>query len=355
MALGERTWEREAGAGLSPLEHVRLSQATGAFAQAVLLNPDAGPAHESLAQLFVRRNMIDLARRHAAAAARLARRAGPLSGESSETFDERAAKSGAFAEALETAVQDNENRFLVRTAGRSDDPLGRARVAVELGLTQRAIDVLRASHPDLYGASGLGLLIDLLIQTGQVADARVLLDREELRRNPRSLGVYSLARTAKPDGTRGTYQFQAYDWLDFCQNAVAGRYLGALAALDRLSERLAEEERRSLPGLETAIAWTLASELGYCAPPVPPTVWLRTTLDRVAAAGLLAQNRALSVAQADLATVAGVLELERGDPRAAAVRFEGAMRRFTAPAVARLSRPGEPLAARYLKELRDRR
>ncbi len=355
LLLGERTWEREDGAGLTPLGHVRLLQATGALVQAALLNPDSAPAHESLARLFLRRNMFELGHRHAAAAARLVRRAGALSGESADAFADRTAQTGALVEALEGALRDAENRFLVRTTGLAGDPLARARVAAELGLTQQAIDVLLASHPDLYGAVGLGLLADLLLQTGQVAECRTLLDREELRRNPSALGYYNMPRMPNPDGTRGTYRLHAYDWLDFCQCASAGRYPGALAALERMSERLEAEERQALPPVATGTAVLLASDAGLGVPPTPVVARLLGAAERVALTGLLTQIYALSVARADLATVAGVLDLERGDPRAAAVRFEDALKGYAAAPAAALSRPGRPLAARYSEALRGAR
>src|SRR5205085_7697810 len=129
-------------------------------------------------------------------------------------------------------VQDAENLYLVRTYGLAGEPLNRARIARDLGLAGKAIDVLMRSHPDLYGVAGLKLLLDLLLGTGQADSAGVLLDREELVRNPAALEFYALP--APPtDGRRWAYQLPAYDWFDFAQAAAAGRYERALVALGR--------------------------------------------------------------------------------------------------------------------------
>ena len=347
LFLGERSWEREAGAGLSPLEHVRLLQATGALVHAALLNPDSAPTHEILARLFFRRNMVELGHRHAAAAARLVRRGGALAGESVEAFAERAAPTFALAELLEGALRDAENRYLVRTTGPAGDPLARARVAADLGLTQKAIDTLLASHPDLYGSGGLGLLANLLLQSGQVAECRTLLDRDEMRRNPDALGYYPLARKPDPDGNRGMYQLYAYDWLDLCQCAVAGNYPNAIAASDRIGARLAAEEQALGAPFVAGGAVSIVSDLGVAVPPTRFPARLVGVSQRVELERIMTRVASLPVTRADLATLAGVLELERGDPRAATARFEGARRLYAAAPAFALALPGAPLAARY--------
>ncbi|HEY2911625.1 MAG TPA: hypothetical protein VGI99_15340 [Gemmataceae bacterium] len=347
MLLGERTWEREAGAGLSPLESIRLIQATAALTQAVLLSPDSASAHATLAQVCARQNAMDLAQRHAEAAARLIRRSEAATGES-------AARADALSEALLESVQEAQNRFLVRTEALAGDPLARARAAAELGLKQQAIDVLLASHPDLYGASGIGLLAELLLQTGQVQECRALLDRAELRRNPNALGNYALARKPNPDGSRPPYQLPAYDWLDLCQCAAAGRYAGAQEAIGRLCERLAAREQTEMAVVADAAGALLAMEVGLAAPPATVFGRLLNARERITIGATVAQTQTLAIARADLLTIAGVLDLERGDPRAATAQFGDALKLYSAPGFA-VSKPGEALAARYDKAIRAAR
>jgi hypothetical protein len=355
ILLGERTWEREAGADLSLLESVRLLQATGALTQAVLLSPDSLPAHQTLARVFLRQNVLDLAHRHAAVAARLVRRSGAMIMESAEDFSERAARADALVDALLGSVQEAQNRFLVRTANLAGDPLARARAAAELGLKQQAIDVLLASHPDLYGASGVGLLAELLLQTGQVEECRALLDRTELRRNPNALGNYTLPRKPNPDGSRWPYQLPAYDWLDLCQCAAAGRYAGAQDAISRLCDRLAVREQSEMLVVTDTAAAVLGIEVGLGVPPAPVLTRLLNARDRVTIGATVAQTRSLAVTRADLLTIAGVLDLERGEPGTATVRFTDALGLYAAAPGFAVSKPGEPLAVRYDKAIRAAR
>jgi hypothetical protein len=57
----------------------------------------------------------------------------------------------------------------------------------------------------------------------------------------------------------------------------------------------------------------------------------------------------------DLTTLAGVLELERGDPAAAAGRFEAALALYAGVRGIAPSLPGEPLATRYHEAVRKAR
>ena len=170
FVLGELTWEADAGEALTLLRYIRLLQATTAFVQAVLLNPDSPSIRQTLARLYWSQGALDLAHHHAADALRITRRNGPASGESHDAFNQRLARDVEFVDRLETAVMENENRLIIMTAGLSGDPLSRARIARQLGLHQKAIDTLMKSHPDLYGSEGIELLIELLIATGQSAE-----------------------------------------------------------------------------------------------------------------------------------------------------------------------------------------
>lgn len=342
----------EHNAGLTPLEHIRQLQATAALVQAALANPDSLPAHDSLAQLFSRRNMLDVGLRHTVAAERLLRRATALARDSSEEAAERTRRLADAVTRLSDAVQDAQNRFVIRTTGLAGDPLAQARIAVELGLTQKALDVLLASHSDLYGAAGVSLLAELLLQVGLVSECRALLDRSELRLNPHAIGQYPLSRKPNADGTRWTYPLRAYDWFDLCQCAAAGHYDKARAALARLCDRLEVDERSSGPRVTASSAVSFASEVGFGATAFLPTQ-IAPQQTRAALIELTTQVRGLSVSRADLLVLGGVLELERGDRQSAAAQFEAAQALYAAAkAVPNVSRPGEPLAERYYYYIR---
>jgi hypothetical protein len=275
-----------------------------------------------------------------------------LVGESAEAFAERVGRIAKLVESLEAAIQDAENRFLIRTVALAGDPLARARIAAELGLTQKAIDVLLKSHPDLYGVVGIGVLADLLLQTGQAAECRVLLDRAELRRNTNVLGFYHLPRRPNTDGSHWPYEFLTYDWLDLCQCAASGRYGAASGAIDRLCDRLEVEERVSTPPLSAASTVLIAGEIGMGVPPIPMLARLASVPDHRRMNQLLAHTKSLSVTRADLITLAGVLELERGELKGAEARFRSAISLYARAKSSVLSLPGEPLAARYHEMIR---
>jgi hypothetical protein len=351
--LGEKTWERKAGAGVTVLEHLRLVQITTAFAQSVSLNPASIPAREALAGIYLQRNMLDLALPHATEALKLLRRTAHTSGE--QPHAERIQRLTQVVESLQLALVNAENRYLVRTAALTGDPLARAQLAAELGLMQRAIDVLMKSHVDLYGVVGLGMLADLLLQTGQAAECRVLLDREELRRNPYVLGSYSLPR--KPDATGYSWQYQlpTYDWIEFCLNAAIGRYADATEVVERMCARLEAEERLKAPMMTVNGGAILTLEVGLAVPVAPVVSRVSRVRERAALAELVVGTKALSTIRGDLFTLAGILELERGNTAEATIRFAQANALFTTTRNFGVMGAGEMLAERYGEAIRINR
>lgn len=353
LGLGETTWERDLGDGLTLLGELRLVQITTVLVQAALHNPDSVSTHDALAQVFLRRQAFDLAHRHAAQALHLVQRGGPTPGESDEAFNDRVARRAEVVERMEAAAQEAENRFIVRTVGMSAEPLNRAITATQLGLLGKAVEVLLQSHPDLYGTDGLGLLAELLLQSGRAAEARVLLDRPELQRRPDALGGTVLP--GKPGAQRWPYQFPRYLWLDLCQRAAAGDYDRAQAALDQLIAWLDAVQRANEPLLRLHVHQIIAIELGSLAPPWGSWYWLDSTRRRGLRSDRLAEVRFLLTVRGDLHTLAGVLELERGNPLAAAERFETALRLYESARDVVLKPAGEPLATRYAEMIRRHR
>jgi tetratricopeptide (TPR) repeat protein len=349
MLLGERTWENEVAEGLTPLTHLRLIQVTTALVQAALRNPDSLPTRELLVGVFLRRQIFDLAHPHAIAALRLIRQYGQGSQETPEAFADRLNNAEELVNALERAIQDGGNRYLIRTEGLSGNPLARARIAVELGLHQKAIDVLQFSHPDLYGVEGIALMVDLLLQSGQSVAARVLLERDELRRNPDVLRIYELPGKPHQGGHQWSYRLPAYHWFDLCESAAAGRYNAALSACDRIRERLELDERAMIsPDLLLVLAQQLGSEAGLGAPlGHSPALRLSAAWKTNRFGDFLRHARFLSVARADIGALAGVLELERGNPAAADKRFQEALRVYSEAENTAPSLPGKPLTTRY--------
>ncbi len=352
--LGQQTWEHDAGEALTPLGRMRRTQVVTALVQAVLLNSDSIPAHELLINTFQNENMLDLAYRYAVEHLRLLRRFGPTARETQEEYAKRTAPMQEFVDRLEQAVQAAENRFLIRTSALAGEPLARARIAMELGLFQKAIDVLANSHFDLYGAEGLGLLIDLLLQTGQAADARNLLDRQELRKNVSVLGFHSLPGKARVESQRWSYRVLSYEWFNLCQYAAVGNYEAAREVLLRLGERLEYDERAIAPMLSKQMSVQLAVETGLAVPLGSLGMRLRAGLDRAYLNESLKQSQLFAVMRADFATITGLLELERGNTAGALERGETALALYSQKKGLAASLPGEQLAEKYVAEIRRR-
>ncbi len=351
LDLGRGTWEADTQPGLSLLGPLRHVQTVAAFHQVTLLDPSYFPAHDLLANVFAERQYHDLSLRHRETHLRLVRRAGRLPGETPAEFAARLAPLEAAVEQLERVVQDGENRFLVHTYASAGDPLARARVALQYGLVAKAQDVLLKSHPDLYGAEGVALLLRILVQTGQVDEARVLLEREELVRNPSALGQYQLPGGTW-EGRVWEYRLSAYNWYELCQAASSGRYNRAATALERLGSRLEREQAALVPQVRSILARQIGSEVGLSAPPGSPLARMHVGRERGRLIGYAADAVFLGIQRADLHTIGGLLLAEQGNPTAALTEFERAMELYTRAESVAKSPPGRDVAIKYRDAIR---
>lgn len=349
LTLGRGSWEATAGAELTPLRFLRHVQVVGALQQVTTRNPDSMVAHELLAGAFGERRILDLTLKHRREQMRLLKRAS-LAGESVESRDERTARLQESIDEIERSVQDGENRFLVLTFSLAGNPLERAKIARELGLGGKAIDVLVRSHPDLYGVEGVRLLLDLLLQTGRLKDARILLDREELVRNPGALDVYRLPGGVK-NGKPWRYAIPAYNWLDFCQCAAAGRYDRAQLALERLREQIGQVEALIAPQELGFYLRTAMFELGPGAAPASLLLRVPAVDQRETWTARHGETRFLASVRGDLHVLGGILHLERGAASAAESEFRVALACYDTNAAATSVYPGRPLAVRYREAL----
>jgi hypothetical protein len=226
---------------------------------------------------------------------------------------------------------------------------------VELGLIQKAIDVLLASHLDLYGAEGLELLLDLCLRTGRAADARALLDRSELRSHPEVLGVYTIPGKPHADGQAWSFRFMAYDWHVLCEKAAVGRYDGAREALQQIDGRFSNDERSIAPALTRELSRHIGIEVGFGTPGGSLLMRLLGGRNRVRLQERVRQIQLLTVTRGDLATLGAVLELERGNASSALEQCEAGLALYTARKGSSPVLPGQPLAARLVEAIRRQR
>jgi hypothetical protein len=353
LYLDRTTTESATPVRLAPLAEVRSIQIATALRQAITLKPDLAVAHDKLALLFRDRGYLDLALHHRKIQLQLTRDAGRLPGEDSADFKERLAQLERSVEQMQATVDTSENRFTVHGQALAADPLARARLAVELGLAGKALDdVLLKSDPDLYGKPGLRLLLELLLGTGRAQEARILLDREELRRNPEGLGDHMLM-ASRLDGQRWGYLFSdsAYDWFDLCQAAAAGHYGHATRTLERLRRPLEEKGDQARAYLEDQLKWRVPAEMGLVVTPPPIGLRLWATLQRELTAAQLVQSHFVPVERADLHALEAMLLLEWGRSGEAAEQFRHALALYDQADDTVPARPGVDLVRRYLARM----
>lgn len=345
----------------SPLNQLRQIQVATALAQAVAFKPDLVAAHEMLAHLYSETRYFDLALRHRKIQLELTRRAGVAPGEDAAAFSIRLTRLEQAVEQMRNLVQDSENRFLVHSHALTGNPLARARLALQLGLAGKAVDdVLLRSHSDLYGIDGLKILVEVMLLSGRTREARELLNRAELLRNPDALGTYSLIGN-RPGDRRWSYELIAYDWFGFCEAAAAGRYKGASAAIDRMRRRIRREGDSLMimvrPGkavpLPTAFVFRLGSEIAQGSVPVPLVQHFSMAPERERLMALLVQSFLLPVEIADMHVLEGMIYLEQGLPAAASEQFNQSLLVYaqapsTVPAL-----PGKMLALKQLARMQS--
>ncbi len=337
---GERSRQR-----WQPIEVLGHIQAVTALEHALVLDPDLAPAHRALASLYTERIYLDSALEHSREALRLAQR-GPLPGEEADAFRARLDQERQRVQALEQQVQERRDRFAIQSSPLDSEPLGKARLALRLGLARVALDdVLLQSPVTLLGGAGARLELELLLMLGRAEQVRDMLDDQEMRDNKHKLGEAELAAPLLPGYWRA-YRLPAYEWLHFCQEAATGDYQLAASSLHEMLQSIREKEQRDLGRMRQALAPALASELGLSASPDPLLSRFMVRQLRDQMMSVLASTAFYSLEQADLNTLGGLLALEQDVPHAAKDYFQAA---FAASQSALFA--ARPLAITYQRRL----
>ena len=351
--LQRHPWE--SASPFPPLQQLRQVQYRAALVQAVRHQSELLAAQEALIFSLLELSAWDIAWDHAQKVLHLHKRAGPLAGETVSTYQQRCAQWQELAAQIERQLRDNENRFVLRSSGLAGQPLARARLAAQLGLYETALEILQSSSAELYGPEGVVFLLELLVQTGRVAEARILLDRDELRRQPLSLGLYEvpLAMASRQPSPPRTYQLPAYLWFDLVTAAAAGHYRQAQQTIESIRRFVQEEGERLFPA-SLPIAWAQAvgSEVGLAAPlsGLPAFRWLghwkTTRLTQT-----YERSLTLRIAGGDFALLSALLALESGEFPLARRVFSEAVRGYHEGGAHGPDYSGLRLAERYQKLL----
>jgi tetratricopeptide (TPR) repeat protein len=346
-----RATDERPSSGHSPLlgllRHVQIATA---LENALVLDSDLEKAHEGLSILYAERMFLDAALEHRRHALRLTRRR-HRPGESEGDFRNRLKREEAAVQRLEQLIQDRRNDYAIRSRQMSGDPMGRAQLALSLGLARLALDdVLLQSPVQTFGGEGARLELELLLQFGRAEVVREMLDDSAMRESKDKLDFSRIPAPARP-GYLPFYRLAAYEWLHFLQAAASGDYTLAAEALEELVRPQAESSQRAMAKLRSAFPEAVASELGLATEP-------QLLLARMVAQGVrwdllryLTEVSFLSAQRADLYVLAGLLATERGAPTTALQSFDAAV----AAATGRIP-PGDfasaPLAAAYSHRLK---
>lgn len=216
---------------------LRQMQVLWALRRVVALRPDHGQAHYLLAELHFQMKHVDLSIEHRRKHLDLMRKLGPPVGPSAEQFHKSLEGEEKGLQQMEARLQKVRGEYLV--AADKKPVLEKVRLALERQLVKEAIQVLTRADPKELGPPEIEVLLQLLFTTGQVDDARHILDpqlKSDLRQQyDRHLVLFA--------AVLGNYK-QAADLLDEAivqvqkaRQSFVGHALTALALFHRLREQ----------------------------------------------------------------------------------------------------------------------
>ena len=265
--------------------------------------------HERMAELFKSLKYQDLTLHHLKEAYRI-RAIAPVPGESLGQFQDRTGKIRDTIQTLEEEVQSLQDRLEVNSTNlRVAD---RANLADRFGLSGTALAILLKSDIAAFGAKGLELELNLLLNTGQLDNAKDWLLPEHLE----FLGptAYLLTR-AKLGAGLGNYREAEKALKDLIVAQVPGGY--KLRPIQVLVLAIGKE---ILYGAGGGPFWLL---------PVPATDSMARTdplAQRIPSILFYADREAVSL------VVQGVLALEAGANKEARDYFREALAFWNSPA-----------------------
>jgi tetratricopeptide (TPR) repeat protein len=323
LTLHGTTAERPTIIALPLVDLLRHVQIATALECALVLDPDLEAAHEALSVLYGDRTYLDAALEHRRHAMRLSRR-GPRPGETTKHFEDRMKDETQAVRRLELLVQDRRNEYGVSARAMSGDPLGRAQLALNLGLARLALDeVLLQAPVQSFGGEGARLELELLLQLGRADKVREMLDDTETAENKDKLELSRVPAPSHPGYVR-YYRLSAYEWLRFQQAAATGDYGAAALAMEELQRPMAVNGRRAVTQMRRAIPFALACEVGLAARPEHLVLRSLMQNERGQFARALTEVSFLASQRADLYVLAALLHAERGASTAALQALDAA-------------------------------
>ena len=340
--LSTRTREQSWQAILPSLASVRRIQTLTALEQAVLLRPELDHAHALLANLYAQTRQWDRALDHLRVRLQIAEQQLKDHGRGEASAASRRLALQTDVETMEGRVRRAEDVYTVNTEGKTEPSqvLDRVQVALRHGLTRKALEMLLASYPAIFGTPGAELQLELMLGAGRAYEVRAWLDP----RHERQFGA------------------KRYHSLQAQAAAACGDYAAAGAELDALCEPLRHVPLS--PQQEVPVRSAVALRAAWAALNRPVAGEGAAGLARIA----FYQFKALEplddpVAQmrqeADWRVLRGLLALEAGEVETARRHFRTALELWGSDSQAVLGAgldfPTRPIAQQVLGLLEDKR
>jgi hypothetical protein len=340
------------------LARLRAAQAAAALRRAVRLDPDLAEAHLLLSNAFRRAGYADLGLKHLGEYVRSARRAGRRPGETEDQFGDRLRAAEKEQAELERRVKEDQRKYDAGATGKR--VLDRARLALSLGLADKALRVLLDSDALEFGRQGALLELDLLLLTGDVEGLRVQIAPEDGKE-----------REVVAEGVEKALGAGVYEQYRFFLAAAEGDAKEADAFLEKAQAKVTNDPERLRrarvelglegkdPGpakdrnLRELLAVGAARLVADRTPQPAPAAWLLVRrLDQTSQEKRLRDLAAPLAFACDCETLRGLMWLETGE----AARAEGHFRKALfgdesgkgREADAVIDFPGRAVAFRYL-------
>jgi tetratricopeptide (TPR) repeat protein len=213
LRLAKQTREQAWQAMFPRLAEMRHTQIVTALEQAALLRPHVDQPHALLAQLYFESGQMDRALDHLQARLRIAERAVPRSADAATFVASQRSALRADVEKMKEIVGRSEKIYKANSEDKNDPSrvLDRARLAERYNLTRKALELLLASYPAIFGKAGVEMQLDLMLKAGRAYEVRDWLT---------------------PDIEK-QLDFSLYHWIQAQAAAACGDYAAADEELDQ--------------------------------------------------------------------------------------------------------------------------
>src|SRR5262249_43092515 len=324
LRLGQRTQERLWTNRSPVLRQIRQGQMAGGLQNAPKLQPDVGGTQRNPAEIrrtpadfYANARIYDLAFRHTAEELKYRRNVRAALRKPDEALEQLIEQLEKAVERGEQEIQKQENLFAVRSSGQRT--LAKARLALQMGLADKALQTLLESVDVEFGVEGAQLQLKLLLLTGRMDEFHKIFDDPTTPLQGK-LGDEQLSTVE---------QVPAYEWYSFLAAMAEGNYRKADQMLEEINKQMSDrqsaelgDQRQTGAGLVGEVLLDMPQDM-----PLPGAVVVRL-LEELRRQKFYSFGVQLAQAQAEKANrtaLRGLVALEVGDTERARSFFSEAL------------------------------